>query len=784
MPFPLRPGKVRTKIVLGWVGGWPAHGPTTAPRHAFFSSGPGRWKARPRDNDTHGEGLNNTRAKRSQMAHLHHSRSASSSPPGGPDPPSDTTPSEPPYYEVERNPHHQRGLAGAKLLSRRAALSARDAADEAHPLAGPLLAAESLVHRPKSRHVPGVAQMPGSFNLDLSADDPIWAELGVPCPGSEDSSDTTVDGDTPPDPSGSIVTLLKEVITTADELAQLAISHLDDIHNDDPDPTYQKTPRYIMQNGVRLYITHDGVTLNREQSRLVELVLGGRNVFYTGPAGCGKSAVLKTFVRELEIRHKIVDIVAPTGIAALNVGGTTTWSYMGWKPDDDRKPLDELKEITGSDNYARERLQGTEVLVIDEISMLDSNFFYRMSEVMKSVRESSDPFGGVQVVVTGDFLQLPPVKPFKYCMECGRDLLWHKKHDVLTCPNDSDDSDDSSPPSNQPRCPNPRAYSRADKWAFRSTTWAECDFSCVQLKNVHRQSDPGFLSLLAKCRLGSPMSQEEVELLKRNTSCAENAVKLSCTNKEVDAINKREYDRLDTEQFMYRCVDDIVGLNPKSRRHQRLLHLERKEVKAEDLEHETLYEFREHRYDKKLFLREGMRVCLLANLDIDAGLVNGSQGVICGFEIITGESTGAKRRESKIDRFIEGLEKEWWPVVEFENKIKGEPKLRRTIVADRTIIERGPHSRPSEVLLSRTQIPLMPAWAMTVHKAQGMTLENVIVNMDRVFEEGQLYVALSRARSLGGLVVEGNSEALSTGAFANKQARQFYEREFGIGSGE
>ncbi|KAL8420509.1 hypothetical protein RB594_003340 [Gaeumannomyces avenae] len=604
--------------------------------------------------------------------------------------------------------------------------------------------------------MPNVAQMPSSFNLDLSADDPIWAELGVPCPGSEDSSDTTLDGDTPPDPSGPIVTLLKEVITTADALAQLAISHLDDIHDDHPDPTYQKTPRYITQNGVRLYITHDGVTLNREQSRLVELVLGGQNVFYTGPAGCG--------------------------IAALNVGGTTTWSYMGWKPDDDRKPLDELKEMTGSDNYARERLQGTEVLVIDEISMLDSNFFYRMSEVMKSVRESSDPFGGVQVVVTGDFLQLPPVKPFKYCMECGRDLLWHKKHDVLTCPNDSDDSDDSSPPSNQPRCPKPRAYSRADKWAFRSTTWAECDFSCVQLKNVHRQSDPGFLSLLAKCRLGSPMSQEEVELLKRNTSCAENAVKLSCTNKEVDAINKREYDRLDTEQFMYRCVDDIVGLKPKSRRHQRLLHLERKEVKAEDPEHETLYEFREHRYDKKLFLRKGMRVCLLANLDIDAGLVNGSQGVICGFEIIKGENTGAKRRESKIDRFIEGLEKKWWPVVEFQ--IKGESRLVRTIVADCTIIERGPHSRPSEVLLSRTQIPLMPAWAMTVHKSQGMTLENVIVNMDRVFEEGQLYVALSRARSLGGLVVEGNSEALSTGAFANKQARQFYEREFGIGSGE
>ncbi|KAL8369874.1 hypothetical protein RB595_000296 [Gaeumannomyces hyphopodioides] len=671
------------------------------------------------------------------MAHVLHSRSAGS-------PPS-TTCSEPPYFEVECNPHHQRGLAAAKMLSRQAALSARDAANEANHLAA---------HHSKSRHAPDFAQRRGSrggtgdFNLDLLADHPIWAELGVPYPGSEGQSSTDTGRPIPSGASTPVAAIPVEEDAMVEELDLLANSQLHIATHQDPP----------------LYRTKDGVTLNGEQSRLVDLILGGRNVFYTGPAGCGKSSVLEVFVTELRKRDKNVDIVAPTGIAALNVEGTTTWSYMGWIPDDDRRPLYEMKAKTKGQPGVAERLLLTNVLVIDEISMLDSNFFYRMSEVMKFVRKSFEPFGGVQVVVTGDFLQLPPVKPFKYCAECGRDLKRDDKRDILTCIEDDDRNDDSEP-SPKP-CPNPRSYFGADKWAFRSSTWEECGFEYRHLNTVHRQSQAGFRDLLKKCR-------------------------------EVDSINEREYNRLKTEEYVYRCVDDISGLNHKLKRHQRLLGLARMEATLGDKDHQTLYEFREHRYDKKVYLREGMRVCLLANISLADQLVNGSQGEICGFQQITfgntprlprqGENQSldrpllfgdlAKYRESEIRRFIHGLEKPLWPVVQFDNG------TRLTVAADCRVAQRGPHSCPSEVLLSRTQIPLMPAWALTVHKAQGMTLDRVIINMKRAFEEGQVYVALSRVRTLEGLKVDGDVRALSERIVANKEAKHFYKTVFGVQDG-
>lgn len=555
--------------------------------------------------------------------------------------------------------------------------------------------------------------------------------------------------------------------------------------------------------------------LSREQSNLVDLVLSGKNVFYTGPAGCGKSTVLEVFVTELS-KERNVDIVAPTGIAALNVKGTTTWSYMGWKPDDDRQQLYILKAKTARQRPVRRRLKETDVLVIDEISMLDSNFFYRMSEVMKFVRSSPKPFGGVQVVVTGDFLQLPPVKPFKYCAECGRDLKPHNGSDMFFCPNDMDDGishpnmdyeivyedpdgdADLHPRARRESCPNPRTYAEADKWAFRSRTWGECGFEYMQLKTVHRQSEGGFLSLLERCRLGNCLSQDEMDLLKNeNPSFPEKAMKLLCTNKQVDSINQLEYNLLQTEEHMYRCVDNIRGLDPTNKRHERLLDLARLEAKMDDRDHKTLHEFREHRYDKKLYLREGMRVCLLANISISAGLVNGSQGDVCGFEEITDDNMPtlaafrsrivrgpllsgdyADLREFEIDRFVEGLEKKRWPVVQFDNGI------RLTVLADCTVVERGPHGHTHEVLLCRTQIPLMPAWALTVHKSQGMTLDNVVVNMNRVFEEGQVYVALSRVRTLEGLKVEGDVSALSMGTAANEEAIEFYKTVFGDGEGD
>jgi hypothetical protein len=144
--------------------------------------------------------------------------------------------------------------------------------------------------------------------------------------------------------------------------------------------------------------------LKPEQQKVVDLILEGHNVFYTGSAGCGKSTILKAFVKQLKLRGKSVKIVAPTNLAALNVGGVTTWSYAGWTPDSMKKSLDTLmKNSSGKEVW--ERFDNTDVLVIDEISMVENLLFERLNYIMKaSIGEGKGggPFGGVQIIVTGD----------------------------------------------------------------------------------------------------------------------------------------------------------------------------------------------------------------------------------------------------------------------------------------------------------------------------------------------------------------------------------------------
>lgn len=173
--------------------------------------------------------------------------------------------------------------------------------------------------------------------------------------------------------------------------------------------------------------------LCQEQQALVDLILSGRNVFYTGSAGCGKSTVLKAFVRELRDRGKKVNIVAPTGRAALDVNGQTFWTYAGWTPFHMKKELKVLKQAAHG-KFINRRLKETDVLVIDEISMIENHHFERLNVIMQEARKSGDAFGGVQLVVTGDFCQLPPVKPFAFCIKCGRELIKQMGGTIHKCP--------------------------------------------------------------------------------------------------------------------------------------------------------------------------------------------------------------------------------------------------------------------------------------------------------------------------------------------------------------
>jgi hypothetical protein len=144
--------------------------------------------------------------------------------------------------------------------------------------------------------------------------------------------------------------------------------------------------------------------LKPEQQKVVDLILEGHNVFYTGSAGCGKSTILKAFVKQLQLRGKMVKIVAPTNLAALNVGGVTTWNFAGWIPDSMKMSIDTLmKKARGDEVW--ERFDKTDVLVIDEISMVENLLFERLNQIMRaSIGEKygGGAFGGIQIVVTGD----------------------------------------------------------------------------------------------------------------------------------------------------------------------------------------------------------------------------------------------------------------------------------------------------------------------------------------------------------------------------------------------
>lgn len=499
-----------------------------------------------------------------------------------------------------------------------------------------------------------------------------------------------------------------------------------------------------------------------EQSALVDLILSGRNVFYTGSAGCGKSTVLKAFVKRLKehpTRPKKVDIIAPTGRAALDINGSTFWTYAGWTPDHMKRPVQDLRKAAHG-KFVKKRLRETDVLVIDEVSMMENHHFERLNQVMKEARGNNRPFGGVQLVVTGDFCQLPPVKPFQFCLTCGTELQRDATGTVFTCIRHG-------------------TFHDSDKWAFLSSAWEECQLEHVNLTNIHRQTDAEFIAILQKCRLGVPLSSKDEDVLLNHDSQTSNAVRLFSTREEVRVVNKTAFDRLPSQKRVFRCYDDFICNSA---------HLKSKERRSES--DDTLIALRDHRFDPCIELKQGMQVVLLVNLDITAGLVNGSQGVITGFEkcapsklpkakekgkgdqnnssgpILSGEH--AEVREANIRAFLDRCTTKELPIVLFQNRVT------QTIFPDCRVNELGDEKPYS--LLSRTQIPLIAGWAMTVHKSQGMTLNRVVVNLSKSFEEGQLYVALSRARSLQGLKVEG----LGRQQGRNEQVRQFLWERFGI----
>ena len=506
-----------------------------------------------------------------------------------------------------------------------------------------------------------------------------------------------------------------------------------------------------------------GPTLCEEQEHVVRLVLSRHNLFLTDSAGTGKTAVLEAFVSQLEDMGYQVCKTAPTGCAALNINGVTTWSFAGWSPDSMKQPLNQL---TNPPKRVGKRMRRFDVLVIDEISMVENLFFERLNLAMQNARNSKKPFGGAQIVVTGDFCQLPPVKPFRNCLQCGTETVKDQHNPIYECKNK--------------KCWPKLVFRDEDKWAFRSKAWKECNFQHINLTTIHRQKEKKFRDLLEKCRMGNSLSNEDNFLLLHHPCETKDAVRLSSLKIEVDRVNMKEFRKLSTRERTFRCVD-------RYNRHVKD-HPDLEKTRSED---GTLGTLDEHRYEKKLEVKEGMLVVLLMNVSVEEGLVNGSQGIVIGFEQDSEEGIPSNppsdpqlpkgnrvptvagehkvHKEAGIKEFIERADAKEWPVVRFLN---GQV---RTIMPDCSVNERG-DTKPYS-LLSRTQIPLAMAWAMTTHKSQGMTLDRAIISISSCFEAGQMYVALSRTRTLQGLKVE----SLSTRKWErNPQVEEFSRDKCGI----
>ncbi|KKP06369.1 PIF1 [Trichoderma harzianum] len=204
--------------------------------------------------------------------------------------------------------------------------------------------------------------------------------------------------------------------------------------------------------------------LSAEQKKLVSLAVEGHNIFYTGSAGCGKSTVLREMRDRLLGMGKAVHVLAPTGKVAMANRGSTTWSFAGWTPNTHKFSLSELKAFVPG-QVLLDRFRNADTIILDEVSMVEAMHFDRLNEIMKAAwspfdERSTLPFGGTQIIVTGDFCQLPPVKPFLHCFECGSDLVPNKQQKIYKCPSTECGA----------------SYHDDDKWAFRSKAWDECNF--------------------------------------------------------------------------------------------------------------------------------------------------------------------------------------------------------------------------------------------------------------------------------------------------------------------
>ena len=394
------------------------------------------------------------------------------------------------------------------------------------------------------------------------------------------------------------------------------------------------------------------------QDQAIKIMKTGVNIYLTGSAGSGKTYLLNKYISYLDEHDIACAVTASTGIAATHMNGMTihSWSGIGIRDFLDEKGLEQLEEK----KYLWKRFEKARVLIIDEVSMLHASQLDMIEKVCRRFKRNDKPFGGLQVILSGDFFQLPPI-------------------------NKSGNENESG-------------------MIYNSKAWKILNPAICYLEEQHRQEDNDLTEILNTIRSNS-MEEKHFELLQGRVGAKLKddikATKLYTHNVNVDDINNIELSLIKEDERI--CQMTTSGP-------EMLVDI----LKKSCLAHE------------KLKLKIGAEVMCIKN-NFEEGYVNGSRGKIIGFIKENGNPIVELYNGKKID-----LKPETWAIEE-DGKIKA----------------------------SLSQIPLRLAWAITIHKSQGMSLDNAEIDLSRTFAYGMGYVALSRVRTLNGISLVGfNSDSL------------------------
>ena len=438
-----------------------------------------------------------------------------------------------------------------------------------------------------------------------------------------------------------------------------------------------------------------------EQQIAFNKYIQGQNIFITGPGGTGKSALIKYIKQNADSRCKRIQVCALTGCASvlLECKAKTlhSWSGIGLG----KGTIEQLiKKVQKNKNY-KALWKETDILVVDEVSMMSLKLFETLDAIGKSVRKDRRPYGGLQLVFSGDFYQLPPV-------------------------GDKDDPDTS-------------------KFCFESEFWFTTfpKENHVQLQKIFRQNDPIYQNILNQVREGRLKRSTNDILLSQVDKPKDDALtikptKLFPTRNKVDSINTSEMDKLggDEKEFKMKYHGDLE-MTAKER-------LQRTQVTPEQIKLELQYLKSNLRCDEIIKLKVGSQVMCIVNTELTNGemLCNGSQGIVTRFS------------------------QEGSPVIRFSRSNNSSNNSFE--------ITMNYHIWPSETIpgVGVSQLPLILAWALTIHKAQGATLDVAEIDAgSSIFECGQTYVALSRVKSLEGLYLTSYDAKKIR---INKKVQEFY----------